>query len=83
MIVALCVAFAIVVGLGGLYVMMEVKSSHAETVCFVITLLCIAGGIWFFTHLAPAPSVINIGNPDTSVVITVTEGQVVVRPQGE
>ena len=83
MIVTICIAFAIVVGLGGLYVMMEVKSSRAEMVCFVITLLCIVGGIWFFTHLAPAPSVINVGNPNTSVVITVTEEQVVVRPQGE
>lgn len=83
MIVVICIAFAIVVGLGGLYVMMEVKSSRAEIVCFGITLLCVVGGIWFFTHLAPAPSVINIRNPDTSIVITVTEGQVVVRPQEE
>ena len=83
MTVILCIVFAILVIVGGWYVTMEVNSVRAESICVIITVLCAAAGIWFFTHLAPAPSVINVGNPNTSVVITVTEGQVVVRPQGE
>jgi hypothetical protein len=79
--VILCIVFAILVIVGGWYVAMEVNSVRAESICVIITVLCAAAGIWFFTHLAPAPTIINIGSPDTSIVITITDGQVAVQPR--
>lgn len=81
MIALLCIVFTVLVIIGGWYVALEVDSVRAESICVIITMLCVAGGIWFFTHLAPAPTIIDIENPNTNIVITITNGQVAVQPQ--